>query len=114
MEKLLVFSFSFMAIYLLYLFTVVLRKNKREKYKKSAQVLFFVKKYNLDFDKVSVTKFANILALSNSFVMATAMLVQEFANNFLLKMLFILITLLPIIYLEQLLIGFYIKKKVGK
>ena len=104
MEKFLSFLLYFLIIYLLYLITVVLRKEKYEKYKKGKQVMFFVKKYNVDFNKISFETFVNILSIINSFIMAVTIIMvriiisDSMKNGLILKLsLAFLILLLLII-----------------
>ena len=92
MEKLISFLLYFLIIYLLYLITVVLKKEKYEKYKRGKQVLFFIKKYNVDFKKVSFERFINVLSIINSFIMATTIMIVRliitdgFMNNIIIKL----------------------------
>ncbi len=105
MEKLISFLLYFFIIYLLYLITVVLKKEKYEKFKKGKQVLFFIKKYNVDFKKVSFRNFLNVLSMINSFIMATTIMVVRmvitdgFMNNIIIKLsiAFVILMLLIIV-----------------
>ena len=55
------FIISFLIVYLFYLLTVILQTKKYEKFKKSNQVLYFVKKYKIDINKINMKKFTNLL-----------------------------------------------------
>ena len=114
MESIFIFIGTFIVVYLIYLVTVVLQKRKMEKYKKSSQIMFFVKKYNLDFNVIPVNKFANILSLANSFIMALTLTLADLVDNFLLKMLVALIIMIPLMLFIYSLIGKYIKKEGKK
>lgn len=77
MEKIISFLIYFVIIYLLHLFTVILKKGKYTKYQRSKQVQYFVKKYNVDFKKISFKKFINTLSMINSFIMAAAIIAVQ-------------------------------------
>lgn len=114
MEKIFIFIGTFIIVYLVYLITVVLQKRKMEKFKKTGQIMFFIKKYNLDFNVIPVNKFANILSLANSFIMATTLTIVDFVDSFLLKMLVAFIIMIPLMLFVYSLIGKYIKKEGKK
>jgi len=105
MEKFISFLLYFLIIYLLYLITVVLKKEKYEKYKKSKQVMFFVKRYKVDFNKVSFKGFLNVISIINSFIMATTIImirmlvIENVVNSIILKLslAFVILLLLIII-----------------
>ncbi len=111
MKYIISYLIYFAFIYAFYLFTVVLRKNKYEKYKKSTQVMFFVKKYKLDYNNIPFEKFINIVALSNTFIMSTTLLVVEFIPQFFLKVLVAFVVLFILLFIVYKLIGLYIGRK---
>ena len=111
MKILLSFIISFVVIYLFYLLTVILNKKKHEKYMRSRQVMFFVRKYNLDFKKVSFTKIMNIIALTNSFIMSTTIVVLEFVPNLFMKLIVAFACLMVLIMACYKLIGIYIERR---
>ena len=111
MKEVISFLIYFVIIYLLYLLTVVLQKNKYEKYKGSRQVIFFIKKYNLDFNKVSFTKFINILSLTNSFIMSITLVLIQYLPNLMLKLMVAFVTIIVLILSCYKLIGIYIERR---
>ena len=111
MKYLTLFIIYFVIIYLFYLFTVILRKKKYDKYKKSTQIVHFIKKYNLDFTKISFIKFINIIAFTNSFIMSSTLIVMEFIDKYVMKILVAFVVLFVLIFICYRLIGFYIERK---
>ncbi|MBR1376343.1 MAG: hypothetical protein IJ565_00810 [Bacilli bacterium] len=111
MEKLISFIIYFILIYLFYFFTVIIQKKKYDKYKKSKQVMYFVNKYNLDFDKIPFNKFINILSIVNSFIMSITIILVQFLPNLILKLIFALITLILLILICYRLLGIYIERR---
>lgn len=114
MEKLLLFIGCFIVIYLLYLFTVVLQSKKRNKFKNSNQIQFFVTKYNLQFKNISLNNFIHLLAILNSLIMSLTVLIMSFIPNFILKFIVAFFVLIILILLCYSLLGIYVKKKEGK
>ena len=111
MKEIISFLIYFILIYLFYLLTVILRRNKYDKYKKSKQVIYFVKKYNLDFDKISFSKFINILSLINSFIMAITIILVQYLPNLILKLIVAFIALIVLILACYKLLGIYIERR---
>lgn len=106
-----IYLISFAIIYLFYLATVIMQKSKIEKFKKSNQVMFFVKRFNLDLNKINITKFMNVIALSNAFIISTAFMTTYLVKNFVLQLLVGFLTLIPLLVICYSLIGkYYIKK----
>lgn len=110
MKYLIYYLIVFIIVYLFYLITVVLNKKKHEKYKKSNQVLYFIKRYNMDVKKIDMKKFTNVLALSNAFIIATAFLATFLVSNIYLQLLLALIVLIPVMLLTYHIMGIFIKK----
>ncbi len=111
MKILISYVIYFVVIYLFYLFTVILNKKKHEKYKRSKQIMLFVKRYNLDFKKISFTKFLNIVALTNSFIMSTTIMLLEYVPNLFLKLVIAFVALMALIPSCYRLIGIYIERR---
>ena len=111
MKLLLSYLIYFVVIYLFYLLTVVLNKKKHEKYKRSKQVMMFVRRYNLDFKKISLVKFLNIIAITNSFIMSTTIMLLEYVPNLLLKLVVAFVALMALILSCYKLIGIYIERR---
>lgn len=101
MKYIVSFLIAFTIVYLVYLFFVVLRKEKLKGFKNNTFLRYLVKVYNLDINKLNMKKMANIIALANSFIIAATFEVIRFVNNFWLSLLLafaVLIVLQIIIY----------------
>jgi len=109
-----IFVFSFLIIYLFYLVTVILQKKKINKFKKSNQVLYFVKRYKLDINKINMNKFIHIISLTNSFIVALAFTATFIVENFYLGLVIGLIVLIPVMLISYHIIGNYLKKEGTK
>ena len=111
MKELISFLIYFVMIYLVYFFTVIIQKKKYEKIKRGTQVMYFVKRYNLDFNKISFTKFINVLSLVNSFIMALTITLVQYLPNLMLKLMVAFVTLIVLILSCYKLIGLYIERR---
>ena len=111
MKYFVAFIIAFLIVYLFYLFTVILQKKKYDKFKKSNQVMYFVKKYKLNVNKIDMRKFTNILGLTNSLIIALSFSVTFLVENIFLQLLVGLLVLIPLILLFYSLIGNYLKKR---
>lgn len=105
------FIISFLIVYLFYLFTVILQTKRYDKFKKSNQVMYFVKKYKIDVNKLNMKKFTNILGLTNSLIISIAFTTTYLVDNLILQLLIGLIVLIPLIFIFYSLIGNYLKRK---
>ena len=114
MEYILVFLVSFLLIYFMYYLVVVRRKKGLETFKTGKQVMFFKNAYKLDLEKLDYKKFANSLSLTNAFIIAFTVTIIEFVDGLLVKLLFGLIILFPMILICYYLLGKIYKKKEGK
>ena len=110
MKTIIDFLIYYVLIYVLYLLFVVFTK-KEDKYKNSSQVQYFVKRYHLDFNKISYKKFIQILALTNSFIMAFTLTIVSFIPHIMLKLLVAFVLLMILILLCYKLIGVYIERR---
>ena len=114
MKYLSTFIFCFIVIYLIYFVVIINRKKGLESLKKGKQVEFFKKAYNLDFKKTDIKKFANSLALTNTFIMATTITIIELFDNLIIKLLVGFIILIPLMLIMYKILGSTYKKKEGK
>lgn len=104
----------FVLVYGLYLVTIIFNKKKMKEFLKTKQAQFFIIKYKLNTNKINVKLFANIICLSNSFIITFALLATELVNNYFLKLIVGLIVLIPSILIIYHIIGINYKKKEGK
>lgn len=114
MDYVIIYLLAFFLIYLFYLFTVVLQKKRYEKFKKSNQVMYFVNRYQVDVNSLNMTKFTNLLGLTNAFIVATAFIATFLVDSFLLQLLVGLVVLIPLMLLCYHLIGTHYKKEGRK
>lgn len=114
MKYILLFVFAFTLIYLFYLFTVILQKKRYDKFKESNQVMFFVKRYKLDKDKINIKKFINVISLVNSFIIAISFTVSSISSNFIIELLIGLLVIVPLMLLSYHVIGISLKKEEEK
>lgn len=111
MKYLIMFVVSFLIIFFLYLVSVILRKNKYEKYKNGKQVQFFIKKYGLKFKKIKEVKFFTLLSIINSLLMAITVTIIFAINNIIIKFLVAFVILIVLVLIFYSLLGMYIRKK---
>lgn len=114
MKYLLTFAVTFILIYLIYYFLIVRRKSGLENLKKGKQIEFLVNVYKIDLKKINFKKFANSLALTNSFILSFTLTISELVDNYVLKILLCFIILIPLIIVMYKILGETYKKKEGK
>jgi hypothetical protein len=114
MEDLLFYLLTFVAVYLIYLFFVILKGKSRERYKNSTEIRFLERRYKIDVDKIGFNKLAHISALCNAFIIANTVLIISLINNLVLKMIAGFIILIPMILCIYHLIGKYYQNKQRK
>lgn len=106
------FIIAFFIVYLFYLITVVLQKKRYDKFKESNQVMYFIRRYNIDINKVNMRKFTNVIALSNSFVIASAFTATFLVKNIFLQLGIGLLVLVPLMLLVYHLVGKRLQKEM--
>ena len=110
MEDLIFSLIMFIIIYLFYVIFVINRKNKLEKMKKNAGVLYLANRYNIDLNKVNMKVLAHLIALTNSFILSITLFILSFIDNYFLK-----IIIIPFQYIMYMIIGkMYQKEKRSK
>jgi hypothetical protein len=111
MKYIIWFLVSFTVVYLFYFVTVILQKKRYEKFKSSNQVMFFVKKYKLNIEKIDIKKFIKIISFTNSFIIALTFTIVANINNYILMLLIGFILIIPITLICYHFIGNYLKKE---
>ena len=89
MEEFVLFLLSFLLVFLLYQIIIVNRekKNYKKKDKKEPiEVLYLVRRYRLDLDKISYNQLLQIIALVSSFDIACVVSIIMFFKNFWLEL----------------------------
>lgn len=114
MEQMILFVFTFLFVYLFYLFFIVLRKKTISKYDKSKEVMYLKNKYKLDLSKINMKILANTIGLLNAFIIALVLFVIDFFDSFIFKMLIGFVTLFPIILISYHILGKILQKNYGK
>ncbi|MBE6144015.1 MAG: hypothetical protein E7169_00350 [Firmicutes bacterium] len=111
MEEVLFSLGIFVLLYLFYLITVICRKQKLDKFMEGAEVTYLKRRYNLSLKKVSKKLLANIIALTNSFVISLTCLSLVLIKNYILKLMVAFIILVPLIIISYHIIGTILKRK---
>lgn len=114
MDYVILFIVTFLVVYLLYLFTVILSKKKLNKFKTSNQVMFFIKKYQIKVDENNVKFLAHSIAIANALIISIAIIAVELVSNFILKVLVAFIIIIPLILILYHLIGKIMLKRGNK
>lgn len=109
MKEIILWFIIYVIVYLFYLFFVILRKKKLELFSNNTCYKYLVKVYHLN--ETNLKKMAHIIALANAFIIATTFIVIDFIENFYLKMLVALITLLLLQLLTYHIIGTLLKRR---
>lgn len=103
MQELILFSLSFILIFLIYQFFVVRVAKKNSKNKKNrkypVEVLYLVNRYNLDMKKINYNKLLQVIAFTSSFDIALSVSFIMNMKNFFLEVIggFIFIILIILI-----------------
>src|SRR5574344_2326385 len=105
MELLLMFLVSYIIVYLIYLFSVVLFRSKYDLFKRGIQVKYFVKRFGLKFKNIREFKFYNLLALLNSFVISSTFIFILLVKGLLWQLIFAFIIFIPLIFVTYELFG---------
>jgi len=114
MDKVYIFVVVFVIIYLLYFFTVVLNNKKKSKIFETSQAKLITVPNKLDTNKIDKNIFAQVISISNSFIVAFTFLISEFFNNYIVKLLVCFVVLIILILIVYKIIGFVYKKKEGR
>ena len=103
---------TFLVVYLFYFFFQILRHKKINKKKVPVELLYLIKKYNLDIDKIKYTSIMQKIALISAFDIAfIATFVMRFINNIYLAIILGGVLFIPLIMITYGFIGRYYKKK---
>jgi hypothetical protein len=111
MTELIYFIMTFTILYLFYLILVVLRKKGLEKFKTSTEINILKNKYKLNIEKINMKKIANLIALANSFLIATTVLLVGVVENFVIKIIVSCSIMIPLILVLYHFIGIHFKKQ---
>ena len=91
MDNLIIFLALFIIVYSFYYLFVVLNKKMLEKMKTGKELTFLKNNYKLDYKKINIKSLVNVVALSNSFILAftttLVCLLNDWIKNFYLWLL---------------------------
>ena len=103
---------TFLVVYLFYFFFQILRHKKINKKKVPVELLYLIKKYNLDINKIKYTSIMQRIALVSAFDIAfIGTFVMRFIKNIYLAIILGGVLFIPLIMITYGFIGRYYKKK---
>ncbi len=107
---------GFAITYLIYLLTVLIRKNKLKSFEeKNSQLNYLVKAYKLDLGKMNLKKKANLIFLTNSLIVGITLFVSSYFMNSIIKLLMVaFLSLFPLILIFYFILGKCLQGKYGK
>ena len=119
MYNIIIFFVLFLLVYSFYYLFVIRSKKAMEKMKNGKEMLFLKNNYHLDYDKLEPKKVANLIVLTNSFIISfttvIVCLLNEWIKNFYLflvcSMFMAIVILFPLIIILYHFIGSHFKKK---
>ena len=111
MEELIMYVLIFLLSLISYYLFILRSDKKIEKYKKSSEIVYLVSKYKIDLKKVNAKKLSILLAVTNSFIFATTVLISSLFSAWVLKVFVGLSVLIPLILIFYHLIGTHYNKE---
>ena len=114
MRELLLFTFTFVLVYLFYIIFVLCRKNVLKKFPNSINALYLKKKYNVVITDKNIKKIASIVYLANSLILSTTVSIVCLFENFIVGLLVCIVPLIILILMFYHIIGTVFGKKGGK
>lgn len=111
MDKIFLFFLSFIIVYLFYFLFIIISKKGRKKLKEGIEARFLQKVCQVKIEEIKDTSFAQLIALTNSFIVSFTFFVTSFIDNFIFQILiaFTLFVLLIIFIYQG--VGKCLKKK---
>ena len=104
----------FFTIYLLYFLIIVCSKKRLNKYKKSTEVLYLTYKCKIDINNYNIKKVANLLAISNAFILSSIFFISCYIENIFLKFLVVFALVFAFIILIYGVVGNELSKGLFK
>lgn len=111
MKSVIVFVVTFLIIYLVYLVFVINRKKALANWQNGKEMRYLKSIYKLKIKKDNLKDIAHVVALTNSFIVATTVLIVSLLNNFFIQMLAGFLILCVLIVISYHIIGKYYQKK---
>ena len=113
MRELILYLVIFLIAYLFYIIFVLCRKSVLKKFPEGKEMKYLKYKYDIKVNDKNLKKVANLIFLTNSFILATTVYVVCLFDNFFLEIIVGVITLIILILVLYHIIGTYLKKKQG-
>lgn len=117
MQELILFLLSYLVVFIAYQIFIIkpiknTGKKKRKKEKKEpTEVVYLITKYNLDMDKVNYNQLLQIVALTSSFDIALICSLIMIPENFFIRLLVGLISMIIVILVSYHFVYLFYKKK---
>ena len=114
MTQLILFVTIFIVVYLFYYIFVISRKKSLNKWKNGKEMLYLKYRYKINIDKINIKRLANIIGISNAFIIALVVTIISLFKSFLIQMLVGILLLIPSILIVYHIIGIYYQKRRNK
>ena len=116
MEELMLFLLTFLLLYLIYQFFIIIPivrrgKTRKKNNKELLEVVYLKSKYSLDFDKISYSRLLQICAIVSSFDISVTVSIVSAIDNFILKIFIGIISISIFIVISYHLVYLFYKKK---
>lgn len=111
MDKLIWFIIVFVIVYLFYLFFVILREKKLNKFRNGVEVTILEKKYKVNIEKIGIKKLAHIVAITNALIIGLTFVTIEFFDNIIIKLMVAFVMLMVLIFVSYNIIGKILRKR---
>lgn len=111
MQEIVFYLLTMVLIYLLYYLFVVKNKRRLKKFENNTYVNYLVGVYKLDRNKIPMKQMAKAVAMINSFIIATTILIISVISNLILKFVVGFIILIPLQILMYHIVGKVFQEK---
>ena len=108
------FCLIFVIVYVFYLLFVIFNKKKKEKIFSTNQAKLIILPNKLDTSLINKNVFAQVISISNSFIVACTFAISEFFDNYILKLFISFLVLIVLILVIYRIIGIIYKRKEGR
>ncbi len=108
-----IYVMMFIVVYLIYYVFVISRKNVLNKFKNGKELTYLKYKYKIKVNNKNLKKLANTVVLGNSFIISTTLFIISYIDNFFVKLLVLMISILVLILGVYHIIGKYYQKQEG-
>ncbi len=110
MKDLMMYLFIFVIAYLFYLVFVISRKSVLKKFPEGKEMKYLRYKYKIKITDKNLKSIANVVCLTNSFILSTTVYVVSLFDSLILEILIGGLTLVVLILLLYHLIGIHYRK----